>query len=228
MISSPEPVVEFFAPAPAVFYSTTPVLEYIAPVVGYLAPAPAVFPAPEPVVESIAPAPAVVSATPAVEYIAPAPAVILAPTPVVEFFAPVPAVFHAPVSPLSPDASDTSSHEDEYTSSWVSLPVPIKSFTQVESAEPLNLASVTPTVFHGRELPAGRRDGLVGHATATFSAAFFVTSVCLLVEMFARPCQHLHKEQASWWRRFGSWQPEGRARVRVARVLERVLGLRWL
>ena len=42
--------------------------------------------------------------------------------------------------------------------------MPIKSFIQVESAEPLNLASETPTVFHGRELPAGRRDGLVGHA----------------------------------------------------------------
>ena len=37
-------------------------------------------------------------------------------------------------------------------------------FTQVESTEPWNLASETPTVFHGRELPAGRRDGLVGHA----------------------------------------------------------------
>ena len=57
-----------------------------------------------------------------------------------------------------------SSPEDVYTSSWESLPVPIKSFTQVESAEPLNLASETPTEFHGRELPAGRRDGLVGHA----------------------------------------------------------------
>ena len=42
--------------------------------------------------------------------------------------------------------------------------MPIKSCTQVESAEPLNLASETPTVFHGRELPAGLRDGLVGHA----------------------------------------------------------------
>ena len=73
-------------------------------------------------------------------------------------------MFHAPVFLLSPDASDTSSHEDVYTRSWESLPVPIKSFTQVESAEPLSLASETPTVFHGRERLAGRRDGLVGHA----------------------------------------------------------------
>ena len=42
--------------------------------------------------------------------------------------------------------------------------MPIKTSTQVESAEPLNLANETPTVFHGRELPAGRRGGLVGHA----------------------------------------------------------------
>ena len=40
-----------------------------------------------------------------------------------------------------------SSPEDVYTRSWESL-------TQVDSAEPLNLASETPTVFHGRELPA--------------------------------------------------------------------------
>ena len=69
----------------------------------------------------------------------------------------------ARVPSLSPDASDMSSPEDVYTRFWGSLPVPTKSFTQVESAEPLNLASETPTVFHGRELPAGRRDGLVGH-----------------------------------------------------------------
>ena len=66
--------------------------------------------------------------------------------------------------PLSPDSSDMSSPEDVYTRSCESLPVPIKSFTQVESPEPLSLASETPTVFHGRELPAGRQDGLVGHA----------------------------------------------------------------
>ena len=36
--------------------------------------------------------------------------------------------------------------------------MPIKSSTQVESAEPLNLACETPTVFHGRELPAVSRD----------------------------------------------------------------------
>ena len=36
-----------------------------------------------------------------------------------------------------------SSPEDERASSWVSLPVAIKTNTQVESAEPLNLASET-------------------------------------------------------------------------------------
>ena len=153
----PAPAVESTAPAPAVFLPVSPVVEYIAS-------APEVIQASS-VVEYIAPAPGVYAA-PAFEekYIAPDPAVIQAPTPMVESIAPVPVVFQAPVFPLSPDASDTSSPEDEYTRSWESLPVPIKSFTQVESAEPLNLASETPTVFHGRELPAGRRDGLVGHA----------------------------------------------------------------
>ena len=51
-----------------------------------------------------------------------------------------------------------SSPEDVYTRSWESLSVPVKSFTQAESAEPLNLASETPTVFHGRELLAVSRD----------------------------------------------------------------------
>ena len=126
----------------------------------YIAPAPAVYAAAAPVVELL-PVPAVIQApTPAVEYITPVSSVFQAPTPVVESVAQC----HAPVFPLSPDASDMSSPEDVYTRSWESLPVPIKSFTQVESAEPLNLASETPTVFHGRDLPAGRRDGLVGHA----------------------------------------------------------------
>ena len=88
------------------------------------------------------------------------PSVFHAPTPAAESVAQC----HVPEFPLSPDASDMSSPEDVYTRSWESLPVPIKSFTQVDSAEPLNLASETPTVYHGRELPAGRRDGLVGHA----------------------------------------------------------------
>ena len=85
--------------------------------------------------------------------------------PVVEHIAPAHAVScSAPtlaVSPLSLDVSDLSSTEDEYTRSWVSLPVHIKTVTPVDSAEPLNLASETPTVFHGRVLLAGRRDGLV-------------------------------------------------------------------
>ena len=47
--------------------------------------------------------------TPVVESIAPVPIMFQAPTPLVESIAPVPAVF-----PFSPDASDTSSPEDEY------------------------------------------------------------------------------------------------------------------
>ena len=172
--------------------------------------------------------------------LSPVPSVFQAPTPVVESVAPVPVVFNAPVFPLSPDASDTSSPEDEYTRSWESLPVPIKCFTQVESAEPLNLASETPTVFHGRELQAGRRDGLVGHALWLRKEAArrgyawrqqhrarqlsSLRAACVPPgEMLARPCGTRLLEQASWWRRFGSWRREGRGRVRVARVLERVL-----
>ena len=136
VISSPEPVLEYFAPAPAVIFS----------VVESIAPAPAVFQAPEPVVEYLAPAPAVSESpapvvyfspapavfqapVPVVEYLAPAPAVIPLPAPVVEYISPVPVVFHAPVFPLSPDASDMSAPEDTYTSPWVSLPVPIKNCT---------------------------------------------------------------------------------------------------
>merc|ERR1712107_273654 len=64
-----------------------------APVVEYIAPAPAVYAAPAPVVEYVAPAPAVVAApAPVVEYIAPAPAVNAAPAPIVEYVAPAPAV----------------------------------------------------------------------------------------------------------------------------------------
>ena len=102
--------------------------------------------APAPVVELL-PVPAVIQApTPVVEYLAPSPAVVQAPTPVVEYLAPVPAVFqaptpvakslaqcHAPAFPLSPDASDMSAPQDMYTSSWVSLPVPIKTCTKVRA-----------------------------------------------------------------------------------------------
>ena len=185
--AAPAPVEEYIAPAPAVYAAPARVEEYIAPapavyaasapVDKYITLAPAVFAAPAPSLEYIAPAPAVYAAPAPVVELSPAPAAIQAPIPAVEFITPVPSVFHAPtpvvesvaqchapVFPLSPDASDMSSPEDVYTRSWESLPVPIKSFTQVESAEPLNLASETPTVFHGRDLPAGRRDGLVGHA----------------------------------------------------------------
>ena len=131
---APAPVVEYISLAPAV---TFPVVESIPPV-------PAVFQASSPVVAYFAPAPAVFQApTPVVKSIAPVPAVFQAPTPVVKSIAPVPAVFHASVFPLSPDASDVSSSEDEHTNFLVSLPVAIETNTQVESAEPLNLASET-------------------------------------------------------------------------------------
>ena len=195
----PAPVVEYIAPAPAVYAAPASVDEYIvpapaviaapAPVEMYIAPAPAVYAAPAPV-EYIAPATAVIAATSPVEYIAPAPAVYAAPAPVVDF-SPVPAVIqaptptveylapvssgvqaptpvvesvaqcHAPVFPLSPDASDMSSPEDVYTRSWVSLPVPIKTCTTDVSAEAEGQASETPAVMHGRGLPAVSRDRVV-------------------------------------------------------------------
>ena len=163
--AAPAPV-EYIAPAPAVHAAPAPVEEYIAsapafavpaPVEKYIAPAPAVYAAPAPVVELL-PVPAVIQAPiPAVEYITPVPSVFHAPSPVVESVAQC----HAPVFPLSPDASDMSSPEDMYTSSWVSLPVPIKTCTTDVSAEAEGQACETPTVMHGRGLPAVSRDRVV-------------------------------------------------------------------
>ena len=59
-----EQLVEVFAPAPAVFQASSPV------VVEHIAPAPSVVQAPTPVVKYIAPVPAVFPASPVVEYIA--------------------------------------------------------------------------------------------------------------------------------------------------------------
>ena len=98
-----------------------------------------------------------IQASPVVEYITPAPAVIQAPTPVVESIAQC----HAPMFPLCPDASDTSSPEDMYTSSWVSLPVPIKTCTTKVSAEAVGQACEIPAVIHGRRLRADSRDRVV-------------------------------------------------------------------
>ena len=155
-----------------------------------------------PVVEYIAPAASYVAPTPVDEYVAPVPAVDAAPAPVVEFIAPAHAVScSAPVLvgfPLSPDASDMSSPEDVYARSWESLPVPTKSVTQVESAEPLNLASETPTVFRwsrstgygprsvGGSCPVASKGSawVCVAVAATCSAAFFVTS----------------SMRASWWK----------------------------
>ena len=74
---------------------------------------------------------------PVVEYIVPVPAVISSPKPVVEFLAPAPAVFYAATPVVESIA-----------------PVPVVFHAPVFPLE-------TPTVFHGRELPPGRRDGLV-------------------------------------------------------------------
>ena len=170
-----------------------------------------------------------------VESSTPAPAVFQASSSVVESIAPVPAVFHAPVFLLSPDASDTSSPEDECTSSWVSLPRAIETKTQVESAEPLNLASETPTVFHGRELLAVSRDVVACSQWLRKEAARHVYAwrqrrraqqFCSLRAACVPLGGVVGGEAlrlASWWRRFGNWQREGRGRVRIARVLERVL-----
>ena len=163
--AAPAPVDEHAVPALAVCAAPASVDEYVAPapamcavpapVEKYIAPAPAVFAAQALSVEYIAPAPAVCAAqAPVVEYLAPAPSVVQAPTPVVESIAQC----HAPVFPLSPDASDMSSPEDMYTSSWVSLPVPIKTCSTKVSAEVVGQACETPTVMHGRGFPAVSRD----------------------------------------------------------------------
>ena len=124
-----------------------------------------------------------------------------------------------------------SSPENEYTSSWVSLPVAIKTNTQVESAEPLNLASETPTVFHGREVPVVSRDVVACSQWLRKEAARQEyawrqrrRTAALLVTCSVRAswwcCWWLGLAPLGWWRRFGNWQREGRGRVRVARVLE--------
>ena len=64
----------------------------------------------------------------------------------------------------SPDASDASAPEDVCTSCWVSLPVPIETCTTKVSAEAVGQACETPTVMHGRGLPAVSRDRGVGFA----------------------------------------------------------------
>ena len=167
MFVAPAPVVEYISHAPAVSAAPAPVDKYIAP-------APAVYAAPAPVVEHNTPAPAVYAAPAPVVELSPAPAVIQAPIPAAEYISPGPSVFyapsqvvesvaqcHAPVFPLSPDASDMSSPEDMYTSSWVSLPVPIKTCTTDVSVEAEGQACETPTVMHGRGLPAVSRDRVV-------------------------------------------------------------------
>ena len=88
---SSAPVVEYFAPAPAVISPPELVIEYFSP-------APAVFQAPAPSVEFFAPAPAVSEApAPVTEYFLPGPAVFLAPAPVEEYSSPMPAVSHSPM-----------------------------------------------------------------------------------------------------------------------------------
>ena len=195
--AAPAPV-EYIAPAPAVYAAPAPVEEYIAPapafvapapVEKYIAPAPAVYAAPAPVVDLL-PVPAVIQApTPVVESLAPVPSGVQAPSPVVESVAQC----HAPVFPLSPDASDMSSPEDVYTSSLVLLPVPIKTCTTDVSAEAEGQACETPTLMHGRGLPAVSRDRVVSSQwlrkeAARQGYALFVT------------CSMLASWWCGWWR----------------------------
>ena len=135
----PAPVVEYITPAPEVISSSKPVVEFLARASSGICNASGgAYCTRASSVSSLAcggvyctPASCVSSANASsgVHYTA----VFQAPTPVVESVAPVPVVFHGPVFPLSLDASDVSSPEDEYKCSWESLPVAIKSFTQVES-----------------------------------------------------------------------------------------------
>ena len=233
VIAAPAPVDKYIAPAPAVYAAPAPV--------EYIAPAPAVYAAPAPSVEYIAPAPAVYAAPAPVVEFSPVPAVIQAPTPVVEYLAPVPsdvqappavvesvAQCHAPVFPLSPDASDLSSPEDVYTRSWESSPVPIKSLNTgrecgtLEPGKRQNFRLVAETGWWVMPSGFARRllcVGMCGGSSDVLGSFLrYEQRVCLLVEMLARPCGTRLLEQASWWRRFGSWQREGTARVLVVRV----------
>ena len=98
-------MVEYIAPAPAVYAAPAPVVEHItpvpvvyaapAPVMEYLAPVPAVFQAPTPVVEFLAPVE---------EYISPVPLAHTAPAPVVDFIAPSARTQFFSLSPASSDA----------------------------------------------------------------------------------------------------------------------------
>ena len=169
--AAPVPVEEYIAPA-VPHVAPAPVVEYIAPAASsvtlapvdeYSAPTPAVYAAPTPVVEYIFPSPVGYAApAPVVEFIAPAPVGFAASAPVDKHISPVPPVnvasAPAPVFLLSPDASDKSAPEDTNTSSWVSLPVPIKTCTTKVSADAVGRACETPTVMQGRGLPAVSRD----------------------------------------------------------------------
>ena len=139
---------------------------------------------------------------------------------------------HAPVFPSLSGCIDTSSPEDMYTSSWVSLPVPIKTCTTKVSAEAVGQACKTRAVFHDRGLPAVSRDRVVSSQWLRKEAARQgyawrqrrrAQQLCSLRAACLPP-----GGVVSWWRHFANWQREGRVRVRVARVLERVLGPGWL
>ena len=106
-----EQLVEVVATAPSVFHACGAVLQAPTPVVEDFAPAPAVFQA-SPVVENIAPVPAVFQASPVVEFFAPAPAVFHSPTPVVEYIAPTPVVHPSYPAPCRQDT--TSSWSTDY------------------------------------------------------------------------------------------------------------------
>ena len=107
---STAPKVFYAAPAPAVYATKAPVVEYIASSAcdklrhAHISPDPTVYAAPAPVVEFIAPAPGASYATlvltaivaaPVVEPISPDPAVYAAKVPVVEYIAPAPVAWYA-------------------------------------------------------------------------------------------------------------------------------------
>ena len=237
----PAPVDEYVAPAPAVYAAPPPVEKYIAPapaviaapapVEKYIVPAPAVYAAP--VEKYIVPAPAVYAApSPSVEYITPAPAVYAALAPVVEF-SPVPAVIQAPtpaVEYITPVAL-------RFSSANASGGVYCPRACGVSSARVPSLSGCIGHVFasrdRGGEFAVASQGGplvreKLGGGAHSSSARYVQHACLLLVWLVVRPCGLRHLGHVSWWRHFVNWQREGRGRVRVARVLEKVLGRGWL
>ena len=161
--------------------------------------------------------PKISSPEPVVEHIARASKAILqAPTPVVEYLAPVPAVFQAPVFPLSPDTSDTSSPEDEHE---------LLGLVASQACE-------TPAVTHGRGCPAVSRDWVSvarqGNDWRQRRRGQHCSFTCSMRASWWCGWWRGHAACITWGKRLGDWQREGRARVQVERVLVKILGPGWL